>query len=71
MKCTHDKVYLFILIINNIINYKKFNNIAILLSKYVQSQNIIYPLTIINFLVILINTGMNSLLIFHFGFGLR
>ncbi|CAF1101169.1 unnamed protein product [Brachionus calyciflorus] len=48
-----------------------FYNLSTILTKYIQSQNIVNPLMIMNFTAISLNIAFHALFIYYFDFGVR
>jgi hypothetical protein len=51
--------------------YSKFYTFSIILSKYLQAQNIINPLTVINFIAVTLNCILHSIFIYAFEWGIK
>jgi Na+-driven multidrug efflux pump len=49
----------------------KLYGVSVVLSRYAQCQNRVYPILIIYFIVNLINFGLHALLLYHFSLGVK
>ncbi|CAF1007163.1 unnamed protein product [Brachionus calyciflorus] len=48
-----------------------FYNLAAILSKYIQSQNIVYPIMYMNFVAIILNAALHAIFIYGFKMGVK